>query len=72
METILRKSAERDKRITKGQRNAKLTEPEYNCDCDDPKEWRRFLENRQTYTQAVFFKELVTHSSDIGGLCLMK
>ena len=34
METILRKSAERDKRITKGQRNAKLTEPEYNCDCD--------------------------------------
>ena len=38
METILRKSAERDKRITKGQRNAKLTELEYNSVCYEPKE----------------------------------
>ena len=43
METILRKSADRDK----GRRNAKLTEPEYNCDCNEPKDWKRFLENRK-------------------------
>ena len=36
-----------DKRIKKGQRNAKLTEPEYNCDCDEPKAWKGFLENRK-------------------------
>ena len=46
MEAILRRSADRDKRTKKGRRNAKITEPEYNCDCYKPNSQNDSLQNK--------------------------